>query len=113
MGDKHVPDIIGSQVHTTKGDGLGADVAKVWGMVQMSMGVKKQELGSGEAHVDALLKQAKWRKVGGREGKILLTLDGLILEVGGLERAMVSMPVLKQVHVVLVAVGRVPTPKWL
>jgi hypothetical protein len=59
--------------------------------------------------VDGPLKQSNWLEERGGEGNLLVTFNGLILEVCCLERAMEAMPVLIEVVVVLGALGRVPT----
>ena len=107
-GHKHVPYVIGNKVHPLNGDGLGANIAKVRGLVKGASSVKEQQLGRGVTRVDGLLQKAKGREKGGEDGHILLTLDGFILEVGGHEGGMLAMPVLVVLDVVLIAVGMVP-----
>lgn len=48
----------------------------------------------------ALLKESKGLQKGGGERELLLTLDGVVLEVDGIEGGMEAMPVMEVVHVV-------------
>lgn len=98
-------------MHSQRRDGLGTHIAKVGGLVKGASSAKEEKFGGGITRVDGLLQMAKGGEEGWEDGHILLTLDGFILEVGGLEGCMLAMPVLVIMDVVLVAVCLVTTPR--
>lgn len=97
-------------MHPWRRDGLGANIAKVGGLVKIASSVKEEELGGRITRVDGLLQIAKGGEEGWEDGHLLLTLDRFILEVGGLEGCMLAMSVLVVINVVLVAASLVTTP---
>lgn len=108
--DKHVPYIISTEVNTPNGDGLGANIAKVGGLVKATLGATKQELGFGIDGMDGTLKEGKWIDEGGGEGQLLLTLDCIVFEVACHEGCLYAQPVTCGILVVVLAtLGWVPT----
>lgn len=105
---KHVPQVIGLEVHPMKGDGLGSNGGEVGALVN-SLIMGKEKGGGSRGHgVDGPLKHGEGLEERWRERDVLWALDCFILEVGCLEGSMVAMPILVVVHMVLGANGWVP-----
>ena len=62
--DKHVPHIIGCEVHTINGDGLGANIAKVWGVEEGPIGIKEEQLRLWVNGMGGLLKKCEGSEKG-------------------------------------------------
>lgn len=108
-GHKHVPHISGCEVEAINRNGLRHHMAEVWALVERAMGVKKEVGGKWERVGNALSQHCEGLEQGWGEGQLLLTLDCIILEVGGKEACMDAMPIFKKVHMILGALGGVPT----
>lgn len=105
---KHVPQVIGLEVHPMKGDGLGSNGGEVGALVNSLIMGKEKGGGSRSHRMDGPLKHGEGLEEGWGERDVLGALDCFILEVGCLEGSMVAMPILVVVHMVLGANGWVP-----